>query len=273
MKPDFLYIGPDKSGSSWIHSVLLQHPECFVPDCKDIYYFDKYYHKGIKWYSGYFDVIDPSIKAIGELSHDYLFSKEAAKRIANDLPNVKMFVCLRNPVERSFSHYLYLVRSGITAQSFGDALKSFPEIIENSLYFKHLATYYENFNSDQIKILWFDDLKEDAIRFAKEMFDYLNLSFVEGIDYDKKIRVASKPRVFVLAKLMKFGAGIARDMGFAGLVGKIKHSKVAGLLYKEYKNDKPRMSLEDKLFLIECFRDDVQQLEKLTNKDLVEWLS
>jgi hypothetical protein len=244
-----------------------------VPFCKDIYYYDKYYQKGSEWYSRFFEVKDPYIKIRGELSHDYLFSKDAAERIAKDLPNVKLLVCLRSPVERSFSHYLYLVRSGMTSQSFGEAMQAFPEIINNSLYCKHLTTYFEKFDSNQIKILWFDDLRDDAVGFAKELFGYLGISYVEEIDYEKRIRVASKPRVFTLAKIMKYGARVARDMGLAGFVGKIKHSHVVRLLYKEYTNDKPQISSDEKRLLLGKVRDDIECLEKLTNKDLKAWLS
>ena len=40
MRPDFLYIGPDKSGSTWLYEVLRRHPEVFVPSVKDLYFFD-----------------------------------------------------------------------------------------------------------------------------------------------------------------------------------------------------------------------------------------
>ena len=93
MKPNFLFIGPDKSGSTWLYEILRQHPECYVPPIKDIYYFDKHYERGLNWYLSFFKHAELTHKAIGELSHDYLFSKTATDRIANDFPNIKMIFC------------------------------------------------------------------------------------------------------------------------------------------------------------------------------------
>src|SRR5437868_1940103 len=141
MKPTFLFIGPDKSGSTWLSEILRQHPACFVPPLKDIYFFDRYYDRGLSWYLSQFDGAPASARAVGELSHDYLFSTQAADRIRNDLSGVSLLVCLREPVERTFSHYLYMVRSGRTTESFEDALEHFPELVENSRYATHLRTY------------------------------------------------------------------------------------------------------------------------------------
>jgi len=113
-KPDFLYIGPDKSGSTWLYSILNAHPQCFVPVLKDIYFFDRYYDKGWNWYSAFFEQTPKNVNVRGELSHDYLFSKLAAERIKSDLPSIKLLSILRNPVDRAYSHYLYLLTTGIT---------------------------------------------------------------------------------------------------------------------------------------------------------------
>lgn len=52
--PNFLYIGPDKAGSSWLHEVLIQHPEVFLSEAKDLYFFDRYYDRGMAWYASQF---------------------------------------------------------------------------------------------------------------------------------------------------------------------------------------------------------------------------
>ena len=86
-KPNFLFLGPDKTGSSWMFNLLRSHPECFVPRAKDIYFFNKYYHLGWDWYLSHFKNAD-SFKAVGELSHDYFGSEESANLIQEFLPIV-----------------------------------------------------------------------------------------------------------------------------------------------------------------------------------------
>src|SRR5262245_51708602 len=94
-RPDFLFIGPDKCGSSWLFEVLRQHPLCFVPPAKDLYFFDRYYARGWAWYERHFAAAPTGCRARGELSHDYLFSPLAAERIAASLPEVRLLTILR----------------------------------------------------------------------------------------------------------------------------------------------------------------------------------
>ena len=57
--PNFIYIGPDKAGSSWLHEVLIRHEQVFMPDAKDLYFFDRYYDRGVSWYATQFKDAGP----------------------------------------------------------------------------------------------------------------------------------------------------------------------------------------------------------------------
>lgn len=274
MEPNFLFIGPDKSGSTWLYNVLSQHPDCYVPAIKDIYYFDQQYKRGMDWYRSFFSAVSPQYDAVGEFSHDYLFSEVAARRIARDLPSVKLMTCLRNPVERSFSQYLFFIRSGLTRQPFEKAIKKFPQLIDNSLYFKHLSVYFRHFRRSQLGIFLFDDLKADPQGFACKVFKFLELPFSAAVDYGKKVLPASRPRNYLLAGLAKEGANLARALGLLELVGMVKTSRLVQLLYKPYdQNDRPTLHPETKHFLRELFAPDIQSLEYLLETDLSHWLS
>lgn len=272
-KPTFLFIGPDKTGSSWLYDILRQHPRCFVPAVKDLYFFDRYYERGLAWYCRYFEDAPADALAIGELSHDYLFSPLAADRIAADLPGVTLLTSLRDPVERSFSHYLYMIRSGRTRLSFEDALRTFPELVDNSLYGRHLAEYARRFSAQQLHVLMFEDLVADSRRFARAVFDALGLPFVEDLDYARHVLPASRPRSFALARLAKLGAVAARDLGLAALVGRVKHSRLAQTLYVSYgRDDKPRIAPETARALRLTFAPDIERLQALVGRNLASWL-
>jgi hypothetical protein len=274
MLPDFLYIGPDKSGSTWLYEVLRTHPDCFVPPIKDIYFFDRYYDYGLGWYEQFFRDAPAGSLAVGELSHDYLFSPEAARRIARDLPGVRLLTFLRDPADRSFSQYLYMIRSGMTRGTFEEACRSFPEIIDNSRYFLHLESYLERFARSRIRILLFDDLVFDARSFAVQVLEFLGLQPRSDIDYVRRVLPASRPRSFLAARLAKAGANVARHLGAPGLVGVVKGSRLAGLIYAPYGvRERPSLDREDRRRLIEIFRPDVERLEELLGRDLDHWLS
>jgi hypothetical protein len=270
--PNFLYIGPDKSGSSWLFHVLSRHAECYVPAAKDIYFFDRYYDRGLDWYHSFFKGAPPGAKAIGELSHDYLFSTKAASRIARDLPGVRLVSSLRNPVERTFSHYLYLVRSGLTNQSFEVALEQFPELIDNSLYAKHLAVYFRKFDRAKIKVLLFDRLQDDPCGFASELFEFLEMSLTEKIPYEDHVLPAGRPRSAALARVLKVGANVARDLGFPDIVGRIKRGPLSQVVYQTYAPEERPVVAEATARRLAClFEADVHQLEQMLAIDLSRW--
>lgn len=273
MKPDFLYLGPDKSGSTWLYEVLRQHPECYVAMCKDIYYFDQYYDRGMEWYEEFFSDVPSSALAVGELSHGYLFSEQAAERIRKDLPGVRLMTTLRNPVERSFSHYLYLLSSGLVTGTFEDVLENRPGVIRSSLYSEPVSIYLDRFGREQLHVFLFDDLKNDPKAFAENVFRVLGLGDADGIDYGRKVRAARKARSPFAARLAKQAAVFARDMGFARLVGTVKRGPLARVLYGDFKNDdKPVMAADTRKRLADRFAPDVVELEKLLGVNLSHWL-
>ncbi len=271
--PDFLYIGPDKCGSTWLFHVLSNHPNVFVPPCKDIYFFDRHYHLGLDWYLSFFEKAPRNAMSIGELSHDYLFSPLAAHAIAATFPKMKLLTCLRQPSERSFSHYLYMVRSGRTRLSFWRALRHFPELITNSRYDGHLAEYFDLFDRSQIKVLYYEDLTTDPRKFGATVQDFLDVPIVDVIDYDRLVRPASRPRNWLVARATKIGANLVRDMGYANIVGTVKHSRYTRLLYREYdRDDRPQMEPDVRMHLDEVFRPSIRRLEDMLDVDLSHWL-
>ncbi len=272
VRPNFLFIGPDKSGSSWLYEVLRKHPQCFVPASKDIYFFDRYYDRGLDWYLGFFAEAGPEHRAIGELSHDYLFSTAAADRIAADLPGVRLLTCLRQPADRSFSHYLFLVRNGITTLPFEAALDEDPTIIGNSLYGQHLGAYFDRFPPERMVTLFFDDLEADAAAFAARVFAALDLDPFDGYDFAEKVLPASKPRSALLSQAVHLGAVTARNLGLASLVGAVKRSALRNWLYRPYTADeKPQLAPDTRKLLMDRFEPDIQKLEALLGTDLAHW--
>ena len=271
-QPTFLFIGPDKTGSTWLYEVLRQHPRCYVPKIKDIYFFDRHYDRGLDWYLEFFKDAGPTDLAVGELSHDYLFSTAAPARIQHDFPEIKLLTCLRDPVARTFSHYLYLVRSGLTRAPFEQALSEFPELINNSQYARHLEPFVDLFGA-QLKVLFFEHLDRDAASFAKDVFDFIGLPAAPAIDYAQQVLPASRPRSHALARSAKFGATLARKLGMVNLVGVVKRSFVRELLYASYKSiDKPTMDDAVGVQLRSTFAPDVERLAGVLDVDLKHWL-
>lgn len=104
MRPNFLLIGAHKAGTSSLAAYLDAHPEVFVVPEKETHFFDEHFDRGIAWYESRFDGARGE-RAVGEATPTYLYLDDALERMAHHLPDVKLLVLLRNPVDRAYSHY------------------------------------------------------------------------------------------------------------------------------------------------------------------------
>tara|TARA_R110002020_G_scaffold80747_1_gene201196 strand:- start:8009 stop:8857 length:849 start_codon:yes stop_codon:yes gene_type:complete len=269
--PNFLFIGPDKTGSTWIFEYLRQHPQCFIPDAKDIYFFDREYRRGLGWYADFFAPATADQIARGEISHDYILSDETADRIAADLPGVKILLSMRNPRARTVSHYLYLKRSGMTRQPLGEALESFPDLIENSRYSVLVPRYRARFPEDRLCCLFFDDLKTDPNGYARQITDFLGIAPRPAEDVGV-VRPASRARSFALARTMKLGAAAARQMGLQNFVGRVKHGALGRSIYVPIDKSSEAMPSPGELArLDEIFAPEIDWAEREFGRDLSAW--
>lgn len=273
-KPTFLYIGADKAGSTWIYKILEAHPGVYVPEVKDLYYFDKFYHFGADWYGRHFASAPDDAAAVGELSHDYLYSAEAIDRIATDLPGVRLLVSLRDPVERAVSHYKYMLRVGRTRAPLSEALESFPEILDHSRYAEHLAHVYRRFPPDQVRLLWFDDLKADPVAFGRQLCEAVGAPFFPDLPYDERVLEGGRARAPSLVNLLRNGGWALRAMGLSHVVGIAKYNPLLQrTLFERGRFDAnaspPVGILHDMAARLAA---DTHQLQVMTSRNLSGWL-
>lgn len=267
-RPDFLYIGIARAGSTWLFEMLRQHPEIFVPRAKDVYFFDRYYDKGLDWYLSHFQETG-SAKAVGELSHDYYFSEEATNRILEVLPDVKLICCLREPVGRLVSGYVYnrttSLRSGVSLADYAAQ----EDIATQFQYYGHLKRYLELFDRDRILIVFYEDMIRDPEGFMRQIYRFLEVdeTFVPP-NLHERINPSRNARAESLALFAYRFAQRLRELGLANLVGRIKESKLLNrILYRE-----PTEGLAEKPSpeLVASLRKDHKRLEELIGRPLPE---
>ncbi|MDQ4142871.1 MAG: sulfotransferase domain-containing protein [Actinomycetota bacterium] len=136
-QPDFVIIGGKRCGTTSLFRNLSTHPS-YVPlfparqQIKGAHFFDTNYSRGMTWYRSHFPVRarlrsargGPSPRITGEASPYYLFHPHAGARAARGIPQAKLIVLLRNPVDRAYSHYRERVRHQVETLSFEEALES-----------------------------------------------------------------------------------------------------------------------------------------------------
>ena len=200
--PSFLIIGAKKCGTTSLFRYLCEHPNVGEPTWKEISYFNIYYDRGNAWYKSFFPISLPKLDSqyliTGEATASYICHAQASYRIATTLPDVKLIVLLRNPVDRAYSHYHHTKRIGRENLTFEDAiaqedsrveqlenesrklgLKSSPAYnytyLSSGLYAEQLKNWLKLFKKEQLLILKSEDFFDRPEAIFKQVLDYLNL--------------------------------------------------------------------------------------------------
>lgn len=269
--PNFLYVGPDKAGSSWLHEVLLKHPDAYLTPAKDLYFFDRYYDRGLDWYSAQFrEAGDQAV--VGEVCQDYLFHPEAAARIHETLGPIKVMVSLRDPVERAWSSYLYMRKHGLGPDTFGEALRTWPELLDHGRYATGLDRFLELFPREMIHVALFDDLTADPQAFLDGVTDFLDLDRQPLAPKDLAARLpAARARSVLLASAARRSADWVREHDGATLVGKVKRSPVVQrALYRPIDRGAVRPAPDDVITVRNALGPEIDSLESTFGLELRE---
>jgi hypothetical protein len=270
--PNFIYIGANKAGSTWLYDVLARHPDVYMAPGKGLYFFSKHHERGLDWYRSHFEGAGGE-KIVGEISHSYMYSNDVWKRIAEMDPAMRLMVGLREPVDRAFADYLDGVKNGLIHGDFETELEGEPPFLERSHYTRYLAPYVEQFGRDAIHVGVFDELSADPNAYAKKIFAFLG---IEELDLShaqrQKMMPAGAPRSRLVAGFAKKASHAARALGLRGLRGRVKRSRtVRNALYRQFDADeKPRMLPETRARLRERFDEETAHLDDLLGTRLRE---
>jgi hypothetical protein len=173
--PDFLIIGAQKAGTTWLRAMLRQHPRVYAPG-REIHFFNKAdnYRLGLDWYRGRFRWAGRD-QIAGEKTPNYLWTNPppestdlpaSQRRIADALPDARLIVVLRDPVDRAVSAYNHhLARGRIHPDAsmgrilFGDrrSLRRRHGVLTMGLYGRQLEHYLKAFDADQLLVLIFEE--------------------------------------------------------------------------------------------------------------------
>ena len=109
--PHFLVLGTQKGGTTSLHRLLAQHPQVFLPACKEVHYFSLHDQQPLSWYADHYREAQPGQRR-GDITPYYLFHPRAPQRIRRVLPKARLIVLLRDPVERALSQVFHARRHG-----------------------------------------------------------------------------------------------------------------------------------------------------------------
>jgi hypothetical protein len=272
--PNFLIIGAAKAGTTTLHAYLRPHPQVFMPARKELRFFayggsgDDYSYpvKSLEEYEGYFAEAGDAL-AIGEATPRYLRTPAAAGRIKALIPDCRLVVSLRNPVDQSFSAYLMDLRNGRLPRGtrYLDAIAGHPNFLRG--YADDLGTYFGLFDRSLFHIIRFEDLARDERAVARGLYGFLGVA----TDFTPEVARVANPGGLPKNRLLHRILADRRVVDFG------KRYLPERLLdrAKAVRNDnleKQRMTAEERTAALAALRDDILRTGDLVGQDLSAWL-
>lgn len=160
MKVDFIICGTQKGGTSALDMYLRAHPEICMANKKEVHFFDTEdnFRNGAPDYARYhaFFTPEPRHKVVGEATPIYMYWRDAARRIWQYDPGMKIIVILRNPISRAYSHWNMECQRKAEHASFWDAITNEEDRCREALPFQHRVYSYidRGFYLEQLRRLW-----------------------------------------------------------------------------------------------------------------------
>ena len=196
--PDFFVLGASRSGTTYLHHALKQHPDIFMPRSKELHYFDKdfRYKENLLGYRSLFRGYKDQ-KLIGEITPFYFYAGmiydqngkvmhdkklSPVSRIYKHCPNAKIIITLRDPLTRLISMYKKNFGIGKFDLTLEQALKAeldegsnFPNYLYRNRYDIHLKNIYEYYPKAQVKLIIFENWNAELKPTLNEICSFLDL--------------------------------------------------------------------------------------------------
>ncbi|MCE2509310.1 MAG: sulfotransferase domain-containing protein [Nitrosopumilaceae archaeon] len=201
--PDFVIIGTQKSASTSLYQFIIDHPGVTAARIKEIDYFTINYEYGQGWYQSNFPIDDG--KMTGEASINYMLYASAPSRMTSYLPDAKLLVVLRNPVDRAYSQYQMMFRKKLVTSTFEDALDTeranwggrngwllrdddpasfaINSYLAKGHYADQLDNWFGHYPREQFLIMSAEEMKNDINGTMEKVFGFLDLPFVRHDTY------------------------------------------------------------------------------------------
>lgn len=295
--PNFIIIGAAKTGTTTLYECLREHPDVYMPRCKQPHFFDYNFHKGINDYSEAHFCACGDAAAIGEATPTYLMLPFVANRIYEHLSHARLIVILRNPVEVAYSAWWMLWSRGQEVLPFEEAIAANMQdlqagrtfegrqgaalwhsalsgvfrnrvcircYLDEGYYAVHLKRYLNFFPRKQIKILLTEDLRRDPVGVVRDLWSFL------GVSPDHPVRPDRMHNSALTGVAVRVVTAIRRA-GLETLVGKLPDSLRTRIKRVLSTASRPEMTPETRRMLVAHYAPHNEALTRLLGRDMSHW--
>lgn len=274
-KVDFIGVGSGKCGSTWLYENIIQHPEVYDGNPKEIHYFgDLYEQQDFNWYKELFAGSEGKIK--GEFSISYMYHPLAAERIHKHFPDAKIIAMVRDPVERTYSDYQHFIRKGDVSRDypFSEYIRD-QEKLKFGYYTDYLAQFYEHFPKENILVLVLEEMQHDLASCYRQIFEFIGVQDInflpEGVE--EKRNQGVNYRFLKLENVLVRTYRFMVKRGLTGFAERLKRSGLAQFVRKLNAKSEPlpEMDPASRQQLIDYFADEQTRLAQLLGRDTQIW--
>jgi Sulfotransferase family len=298
--PDFFIAGVPKAGTTALHVALARHPALFMSAVKEPKFFltdgpppaqggpgdTKTYREHIWRRADYEALFDPASarQLRGESTPFYLHSRDAQRRIRAQIPDAKLIVVLRDPVERAHSNWTHLWSAGL--DPIGDVVQACAEedrriaagwavfwhYIALGRYGEQLEHLFGLFPREQVLVFRYRTLIDDPAMALDRVCGFLGVPQGVLTDLPRENVTAHPDRTLrhrAVATTLRAGSAVTAALpGHAGS-GVIDH--LERILQQDAAPRRP-LTWEQRQALIPRFETDIRLLESVTGEDFSDWL-
>jgi len=269
--PDFIAVGVGRSGTTWLHEMLVGHVG-LPHGVKETDFFLRNYNNGIDWYKSFFRHCAPG-QPLVEVCPTYFSSAEARLRMKQHIPDCHIICTFREPVERAYSHYKLMRHNVWTRASFEEVISHSQEIAEMNQYALNLKGWQHAFGRDNVLICLYDDLEYEPQGYLDSVCDFIGIRRIALDPRAVSLRLnsfAGPPRNRRLAQNARHVRDGLRKRRLYWLDSLLERVGVWRLCFAGGEAFPPiEADLEKRLKL--RFLPEVEALEQLIGRDLSAW--
>jgi hypothetical protein len=301
--PDFLIIGAPKAGTTALHAALARHPEIFVSVPKEAKYWlcddapppaydgpgDAHSQQEWIWRRADYDALfEPAghRQIRGESTPFYLWSRGAQRRIAEQLPKVRLIAVVRDPIDRAYSNWMHLWSDGLEpVADFEEAFALQQQRIDAGwapfwryrdlgLYGEQLDHLHRHVDRDRILVLRYRDIIDEPAATLDRTCEFLGITpgVIAAVPRDNSrpyVERGWRPRL--LGPVVRAGAWLGRyappEVWRAASVPLVRQLAGSGDAHR------PHLSAGQRARLLPSFAEDIALLSDLTGEDFSDWTS
>lgn len=186
--PQLYLIGTQKGGTSWLASLVGQHPDVCLAEPKEPQFYTSHWEKGLDWYRQRF--ARPDCRMLLDASTSYTAAPLPSidppppptnryagvpAKVAQVAPDARFIYLLRDPVHRTWSSYWHTVRVGDETKPLREALTSSTYYLRMGRYLEQLELWFEHFPRERFLVLLFEELKRDPLGVTNRVLRFAGL--------------------------------------------------------------------------------------------------